>query len=69
MLRQEALEYEQNFSMVMRVLEYAGVKEGDEEYVSPLDLFFQSTERAALYSQKRGKTRVLGQTSPHIDFQ
>ena len=55
--------------MVMRVLEYAGVKEGDEEYVSPLDLFFQSTERAALYSQKRGKTRVLGQTSPHIDFQ
>ncbi len=40
MLFQEAPEYEQNFSMVMRVLEYAEVKEEDEEYVSPLDLLF-----------------------------
>ena len=30
MLFQEAPEYEQNFSMVMRVLEYAEVKEEDE---------------------------------------
>lgn len=45
MLWQEAPEYEQNFSMVMRVLEYAEVKEEDEEYVSPLDLLFQSIER------------------------
>ncbi len=45
MLFQEAPEYEQNFSMVMRVLEYAEVKEEDEEYVSPLDLLFQSMER------------------------
>ena len=45
MLFQEAPEYEQNFSMVMRVLEYAEVKEEDEEYVSPLDLLFQSIER------------------------
>ncbi len=42
MLFQEAPEYEQNFSMVMRVLEYAEVKEEDEEYDSPLDLLFQS---------------------------
>ena len=45
MLFQEAPEYEQNFSMVMRVLEYAEVKEEDEEYVSPLDLLFQAIER------------------------
>lgn len=45
MLWQEAPEYERNFSMVMRVLEYAEVKEEDEEYVSPLDLLFQSIER------------------------
>lgn len=45
MLFQEAPEHEQNFSMVMRVLEYAEVKEDDEEYVSPLDLLFNAIER------------------------
>ena len=45
MLFQEAPEREQNFSMVMRVLEYAEVKEEDEEYVSPLDLLFNAMER------------------------
>ena len=45
MLFQEAPEYEQNFSMVMRVLEYAEVREEDDEYVSPLDLLFQAIER------------------------
>ena len=45
MLYQEAPEYEQNFSMVMRVLEYAEVKEEDEEYVSPLDMLFEAIER------------------------
>ena len=45
MLFQEAPEQEQNFSMVMRVLEYAEVKEEDEEYVSPLDLLFNAIER------------------------
>jgi type IV secretion system protein VirD4 len=45
MLMQEAPEYEQNFSMVMRVLEYAEVKEDDEEYLSPLDMLFQAMER------------------------
>ena len=45
MLYQEAPEYEQNFSMVMRVLEYAEVREEDEEFVSPLDLLFQAMER------------------------
>lgn len=41
MLWQEAPEYEQNFFMVMRFLEYAEVKEEDEDCVSPLDLLFQ----------------------------
>lgn len=45
MLFQEAPEYEQNFSMVMRVLEYAEVHEEDEGHVSPLDLLFESIER------------------------
>ena len=45
MLCQEAPEYEQNFSMVMRVLEYAEVREEDEGHVSPLDLLFESIER------------------------
>ena len=45
MLFQEAPEYEQNFSMVMRVLEYAEVREEDEGRVSPLDLLFESIER------------------------
>ena len=41
MLYQEAPEYEQNFSMVMRVLEYAEVREDDEEFQSPLDMLFE----------------------------
>ena len=45
MLFQEAPEFEQNFSMVMRVLEYAEVREEDEGHVSPLDLLFESIER------------------------
>ena len=45
MLFQEAPEYEQDFSMVMRVLEYAEVREEDEGHVSPLDLLFESIER------------------------
>jgi type IV secretion system protein VirD4 len=45
MLFYEAPEYEQNFSMVMRVLEFAEVKEDDEEYVSPLDMLFTALER------------------------
>jgi type IV secretion system protein VirD4 len=45
LLFHEAPEYEQNFSMVMRILEYAEVKEDDEEHVSPLDMLFASIER------------------------
>jgi type IV secretion system protein VirD4 len=45
MLFYEAPEYEQNFSMIMRVLEFAEVREEDEEYVSPLDMLFTSLER------------------------
>ena len=66
MLFHEAPEYEQNFSMVMRVLEYAEVKEEDEEYVSPLDLLFQAMEREnpesvalrqyKVFKQSAGKT-------------
>ena len=45
MLWQEAPEYEQNFSMVMRVLEYAEVREEDDEYISLLDLLFRAIEQ------------------------
>ena len=45
MLFQEAPEREQNFSMVMRVLEYAEVREEDEGYISPLDLLFRAIEQ------------------------
>lgn len=45
MLFQEAPEYEQNFSMVMKVLEYAEVKEEDDEHVSPLDMLFAKLEK------------------------
>ncbi len=44
MLHQEAPAYEQNFSMVMRVLEYAEVREDDDDYISPLDLLFKAME-------------------------
>ena len=45
MLFHEAPDYEQNFSMVMRILEYAEVKEDDEEHISPLDMLFSALER------------------------
>ena len=70
MLWQEAPEYEQNFSMVMRVLEYAEVKEEDEEYVSPLDLLFQSIERekpdCVAVRQYRVFKMAAGKTSKSI---
>ena len=66
MLFQEAPESEQNFSMVMRVLEYAEVREEDDEYLSPLDLLFQAIEREnpesvalrqyKVFKQSAGKT-------------
>lgn len=66
MLFQEAPEYEQNFSMVMRVLEYAEVREEDDKYLSPLDLLFQAMEREnpesvalrqyKVFKQSAGKT-------------
>ncbi|MCI8537438.1 MAG: type IV secretory system conjugative DNA transfer family protein [Oscillospiraceae bacterium] len=63
MLWQEAPEYEQNFSMVMRVLEYAEVKEEDDEYVSPLDLLFQSMERETPKSVAVRQYRVFKQAA------
>ena len=66
MLMDEAPEYEQNFSMVMRVLEYAEPKEDDEEHSSPLDKLFALMERRnpnsvavrqyKVYKQAAGKT-------------
>ena len=50
MLYQEAPEYERNFSMVMRVLEYAEVREEDEEFESPLDMLFKDIEKEHLTS-------------------
>ena len=52
--------------MVMRVLEYAEVREEDDEYLSPLDLLFQAIEREnpesvalrqyKVFKQSAGKT-------------
>ena len=61
MLFQEAPEYERNFSMVMRVLEFAEVKEEDEEFVSPLDLLFQAMEREHPESVALRQYRVFKQ--------
>lgn len=44
-LRSEAPEEEQNFSMVLTMLEYADVHEEDEDRRSPLDLLFEALER------------------------
>lgn len=46
MLWQEAPEEEQNFSTVMRVMEFAGIREdGNDDEPSPLDLLFQAIEQ------------------------
>ena len=45
LLHSEAPVCEQNFSMVMRMLEYAEVKEEDEEFESPLDMLFESLDK------------------------
>lgn len=45
MLFEEAPPEEQNFSMVLRVLEYAGVKEEKDDYKSALDMMFEAMER------------------------
>ena len=63
MLFQEAPEYEQNFSMVMRVLEYAEVREEDDEYLSPLDLLFQAIERENPESVALRQYKVFKQSS------
>ena len=63
MLFQEAPEYEQNFSMVMRVLEYAEVREEDDEYLSPLDLLFQAIERENPESVDLRQYKVFNQSA------
>ena len=45
MLMEEAPPEEQNFSMVVRTLEYATVDENDDSAASPLDILFESLER------------------------
>ena len=63
MLHQEAPEYEQNFSMVMRVLEYAEVREDDDEYISPLDLLFRAIEHEDPESVALRQYRVFKQAA------
>lgn len=63
MLHQEAPEYEQNFSMVMRVLEYAEVREDDDEYISPLDLLFRAIEHEDPESVALRQYRVCKQAA------
>ena len=66
MLHQEAPEYEQNFSMVMRVLEYAEVREDDDEYISPLDLLFKAMEHENPESVALRQYRVFKQAAGDI---
>lgn len=68
MLFHEAPAHEQNFSMVMHVLEFAEVKEEDDDFVSPLDMLFQALEREQpdhiavkqykVFKQASGKTAM-----------
>lgn len=65
-LLHEALEEEQNFTMVMEMIAAAEVKEDDEEYQSPLDELFERLEirnpnslalkQYKIYKQAAGKT-------------
>lgn len=62
----EAPPKEQNFSMVMTMLEYAEVKEEKDDHISPLDLLFMALEmenpnsiavkQYAVFKQAAGKT-------------
>ena len=45
----------QNFSEVMKLLKKAEVKEGDEAYMSDLDLFFDSLENPDKYTEEAGE--------------
>ena len=66
MLHQEAPEDEQNFSMVMRVLEYAEVREDDDEYISPLDLLFKAMEHEHPESVALRQYKVFKQAAGDI---
>ena len=66
MLHQEAPEDEQNFSMVMRVLEYAEVREDDDEYISPLDLLFKAMEHERPESVALRQYKVFKQAAGDI---
>lgn len=68
MLHQGAPEYEQNFSMVMRVLEYAEVREDDDEYISPLDLLFRAMEREKPESVALRQYKVFKQSAGVVCF-
>ena len=46
-LKYEAIDEEQNFSMIMEMLQYGEVKEDDENYQSPLDILFKKLEQRA----------------------
>lgn len=62
----EAPEEEQNFSMIMKMLSYADVREEKETYMSPLDLLFKqlgdnqpmhiAVKQYRIYKQAAGKT-------------
>lgn len=68
MLVEDAPPEEQNFSMVLKVLEYAEVREDDSSYISPLDMLFDALERRnpnsvavrqyKVFKQAAGKTAM-----------
>lgn len=65
-LLHEAPPEEQNFGMIMTMLEYAGASEENEQYISPLDLLFTALEaynpnsialrQYQIFKQAAGKT-------------
>ncbi|WP_409969042.1 type IV secretory system conjugative DNA transfer family protein [Bengtsoniella intestinalis] len=70
LLFEEAPPSEQNFSTVLRILEFAEVKEDDEEHVSPLDLLFDSIAKerpnSVALRQYRVFTLAAGKTAKSI---
>ena len=66
----EAPEEEQNFSMVLKMIAAAEVKEDDEDYESPLDILFERLEMAKpgtlAYKQYRIFKQAAGKTAKSI---
>ena len=65
-LLMEAPLEEQNFGMVMTMLEYAGASEDNEQYLSPLDLLFMALEETKPNSIALRQYQVFKQAAGNI---